>query len=93
MTISGITVDDVATYLRLDDAEDPQLAEVLEAAKQYVLSFTGQTADALDAFPDVAVAVLVLCQDMYDNRTMYAEKTYANRVVDTILSMYRVNFL
>ena len=93
MTISGITVDDVATYLRLDDAEDPQLAEVLEAAKQYVLSFTGQTAEALDAFPDVAVAVLVLCQDMYDNRTMYAEKTYVNRVVDTILSMYRVNFL
>lgn len=93
MTISGITVDDVATYLRLDDAEDPQLAEVLEAAKQYVLSFTGQTAEVLDAFPDVAVAVLVLCQDMYDNRTMYAEKTYANRVVDTILSMYRVNFL
>lgn len=93
MVMSDITTQTVAKYLRLDDATDPLLPDILTAAKQYVVSFTGQTAADLDSFQDVPFAVLVLCQDMYDNRSMYVDKNNVNRVVDTILGMYRINLL
>ena len=93
MVMSAITVQNVAAYLRLDDATDTLLPDILTAAKQYVISYTGQTAAALDTFPDVSIAVMVLCQDMYDNRSMYVDNNNVNRVVNTILDMYRINFL
>ena len=93
MVLSEITIVDVAEYLRLDDATDPLLPGILNAAKQYIVSYTGQTAAALDDFSDVPIAVMVLCQDMYDNRSMYVDKNNVNRVVDTILGMYRINLL
>ena len=37
--------------------------------------------------------VFILCQDMWDNRTLYVDKSNLNKVVDTILGMYSVNLL
>lgn len=91
--MSDITVQNVADYLRLDSAEDAFLTDILDAAKSYVLTYTGQTAEYLDDYPDVSVAVLALSQDMYDHRTMYADKGSINRVVESILGRYRANFL
>lgn len=98
MTFSEVSTADLAEYLRLDDASDSLLAPIIEAARGYVLSYTGQTADDLDAYPDVALALMVLCQDMYDNRAYqltnakYTEGNI-NKTVDTILGMYRINLL
>ena len=42
------------------------------------------------------MAFLVLCQDLYDNRTMYPDTRYAanaNRVVSSILDMHARNLL
>jgi hypothetical protein len=47
----------------------------------------------IDAFEDFVIAVYVLCQDMYDNRSMYVDKTSMNRVVETILGMHSINLL
>ena len=93
MVMSAITTQNVADYLRLDDATDQLLPDILSAAKNYVLSYTGQTAEELDKYPDISIAVMVLCQDMYDNRSMYVDKNNVNRVIDSILGMYRINFL
>ena len=98
MTFSTVTVADVADYLRLDDATDTLLVPILAAAKGFILSYTGQTAEALNAYPDIVVALMVLCQDMYDNRAYQltdAKYTEANinRTVETILGMYRINLL
>lgn len=98
MTFSGVSTADLAEYLRLDDTSDPLLALILESARGYILSYTGQTADDLDVYPDVALALMVLCQDMYDNRayqltdSKYTEGNI-NKTVDTILGMYRINLL
>ena len=93
MVMSEITTQNVADYLRLDDATDQLLPDILSAAKNYVLSYTGQTAEELNKNPDISIAVMVLCQDMYDNRSMYVDKNNVNRVIDSILGMYRINFL
>ena len=41
----------------------------------------------------IVIAVFVLVQDMYDNRSFYVDKSHLNRVVETILSMHSVNLL
>ena len=47
----------------------------------------------LDAFEEFYIVVMVLCQDMYDNRTLYVDKTNLNSVVSSILDMHRTNLL
>ena len=94
--VSEIAMSDLVDYLRLpelDSSEITLLTTILEAAKKYVYSYTGQTEDAIDLLPDCSLAVLCLCQDMYDNRTMYVDKANINETVATILGMYRINLL
>lgn len=47
----------------------------------------------LDGFEDFWLAVMVLCQDMYDNRSYYVDKSNLNKVVSSILDMHRTNLL
>lgn len=105
MKISEITVSDVAKYLRLEtgDYDEAQLRAVMMAARLYMESCTGipavsdiEGAETLDSHEDFWIAYMVLCQDMYDNRTMYPETRYAasaNRVVDSVLGLHRRNLL
>lgn len=47
----------------------------------------------LDAYSDLTIALMVLCQDMYDNRSIYVDKTNINKVVDNILGAHSHNLL
>ena len=99
--VSDIKVKDIAEYLRqeeLDSAETYQLETFLMVAKNYCASFTGipleaEEGESLDDFPDMVLAVYVLVQDMYDNRTMYVDGGSPNMVVQTILNMHTRNGL
>lgn len=92
--VSEITAEDIADYLRIDeltDGDTQTLNNLLEIAKTYIESYTGL--DNLDKYPEFVIVVLILCQDMYDNRTMYVDNTNLNTVVETILGMHSVNLL
>lgn len=96
--VSEITIKDVADYIRLDDYEDRDIETYLNIAKSYISSYTGipvtsEEGESLDDFPDFVIVVYVLCQDMYDNRSMYVEKANVNKVVQTILDMHTRNNL
>lgn len=94
--VSEITVSNLVDYLHLseiDGSETTLLTTILEAAKNYVYSYTGQTEEVIDNLPDCTLAVYCLCQDMFDNRTMYIDKANINETVATILGMYRINLL
>lgn len=93
MVVSKITASDVAAFLRLDDATDPLLVPMMDAAKQFIVDYTGLAAYELDEHKDLYIAYMVLIQDMYDNRAMYVDKDNINRVVDSILFRHRVNFV
>lgn len=87
--VSEITTADIADFIRLgevSDAEEKQLQTFLTVAKDYIANYTA-LAD-LDEYADLVIAVLVLCQDMYDNRTLYIDKNNPNKVVQTILDMH-----
>ena len=87
--VSEITTKDIADYIRLDEvsgAEEIQLQTFLTVAKNYVANYTAL--EDLDEYADLVIAVYVLCQDMYDNRSLYIDKNNPNKVVQTILDMH-----
>lgn len=94
--VSDITVDALADYLRiadLSDADRTLLAAILKAVPSYMSKYTGLTQAQLDESTDFVIAALCLSQDMYDNRTIYADSTNPNPTVQSILDMHCVNLL
>lgn len=94
--VSEITANDIAAYIRLDEVtvdDTNTLNNLLAVAKSFIVNYTGRSEEELDNYPDFVIVVLILCQDMWDNRTLYVEKTNLNKVVETILGMHSVNLL
>lgn len=92
--VSDITYEDLASYLRLSEltADDINTLEnLLIIAKSFISNYTGQT--NLDSYQDFVIAVFVLCQYMWDNRTLYVDTSNLNYVVETILGMHSINLL
>lgn len=93
MKVSEVTPADLAEFLRLDEYQENEMQRILDSVKGYIRDYTGLTDEEIDTHADFLTALLVLCQDMYDNRAMYVEKSNVNRVVESILNMHRVNLL
>ena len=98
MRVSEITVKTLANYLRLDygrldEDEILELATFLQAATRFICDYTGLPEAELDEHETFVIAVFVLVQDMYDNRSFYVDKSQLNQVVETILGMHSVNLL
>ena len=103
MKVSEITAKDIANYLRLSEIseEDEKNIELfLNIAKNYIENYTGIPQksenvedETLDTYSDFVIVVYVLCQDMYDNRTMYVDGKNINNTVKTILDMHTRNNL
>ena len=94
--VSQITVQDLAEYIRLievDQNDENTLNTLFTVSKQFIMGYTGRKEDELDNFPDFVIVVFVLVQDMWDNRTLYVDKTNLNHVVETILGLHSVNLL
>lgn len=92
--VSDITVQDVTEYLRLPEvtaSDQALLNSLIGIAKEYIKNYTGR--DDLDEFQDFVIVVFVLVQDMWDNRTMYVDKSNLNNVIEAILGMHSVNLL
>lgn len=98
MKVSEITVKNLANYLKLDyntlsEEDIMELATFLQAAIRFICDYTGLSESAADEYESFVIAVFVLVQDMYDNRSFYVDKANLNRVVETILGMHSVNLL
>lgn len=94
--VSDITYQDVAEYLRLTEVDANDVAtlnNLINISKSFMANYTGHTIEELDSYNDFIIVVLILCQDMWDNRTLYVDNTNLNKVVDTILGMHSINLL
>ena len=103
--VSEITTRDVADYLRLTEYEEADIETYLNIAKNYISNYTGipewdeyeydddEDVETLDSYADFVIVVYVLCQDMYDNRSMYVDRGNVNKVVQTILDMHTKVYL
>ena len=91
MKVSDITYTDIANYIRLTEVsqeEESLLTNLIGIAKAFIKENTG--VEDLDEFDDFVIVVFILCQDMYDNRTLYVDNTNLNKVVESIIGMYRI---
>ena len=94
--ISDITYSDIADYIRLSEiSEDEQnyLTTLIEVSKNFISNYTGIALNNLDNYIDLIIVVFVLCQSMYDNRSLYVDNSNLNKVVETILGMHQNNLL
>lgn len=86
-----------------DKAEiEKQLKPIMATAKSFISGYTGIKAEKVDEFDedktiddydDFYIVFMVLCQDMYDTRSLYIEKSNVNKTVSCILDMHRRNLL
>lgn len=94
--VSDITAESVAKYLRLDEVSEEEkntLTTLISIATSYIKSYTGLDDDGVDKYHEFVIVVLILCQDMWDNRTMYVDSKDINNTVQSILAMHSVNLL
>ena len=92
MKVSDITYQDIADYIRLyevSNEEQSLLNNLIGIAKAFVKENTG--VEDLDEFDDFVIVIFILCQDMYDTRSLYVDKTNLNHVVESILGMHSLN--
>ena len=92
--VSDITVKDIADYLRLAEQSEEDtnfLNKCLEIAKSYIKSYTG--VEDLDTKADFVICVYLLCQDMYDNRSLYNDKPQPNKTFEMILNLHCGNLI
>lgn len=94
--VSDITVKCVVDYLRLDEvaeSENDTLTMLISIATSFIKSYTGLDDADVDKYPEFVIVVLILCQDMWDNRTMYVDSKDLNNTVQSILAMHSINLL
>jgi len=92
MKVSDITYNEIADYIRLTEVsqeDETLLTALIGIAKAFIKENTG--VEDLDEFDDFVIVVFILCQDMYDTRALYVDKTNLNKVVETILGMHSLN--
>ena len=92
--VSEVTANDVADYLNITEltaSDTNTLNTLMTVAKAYMTKYTGQT--DLDIGSDLVIVLLILVQDMWDNRTLYVDSSNLNKVVESILGLYSINLL
>lgn len=92
MKASEITPENASDFLKLDDVPE-NMEMYIKGAKAYVCSYTSLKEQEFDEYEDITLAILVLIQDMHDNRAMYVDKSNVNKVVESILDMHRRNLV
>ena len=96
MKVSEITAQDVLDLARIDaDATDKGLIEKMfrPAAITHIQGYCGLSADEMDKYADLPIAVCALCAHMYDNRSMVVDSEKENRVVREIMEKYSKNLI
>ena len=94
--VSDITANDLAEYIRLDEINASDLntlSNLQSVATDYICKYTGIAKSELDDAVDLIIVVLILVQDMWDNRVMYVDGNNLNKTVETILNLHSVNLL
>ncbi|NFE74390.1 phage gp6-like head-tail connector protein [Clostridium botulinum] len=95
--VSEITTNELIRYCNAYDDEQThkELELILIAVKAYIKNYTGVDEETLNEYEDVTLAVLVLVNEMYDNRSYSTNMTVnvLNPIVESILNMHRINLL
>lgn len=93
MKLSEVTLDVVKRHIGVSEEDDAAMSLYWMAAKAQALSYTGLSEEEADKLPDVTVAALALCSDLYTYRNAAGETAALNPTVKMILDMHSRNLL
>lgn len=96
MKISEITVQDLIEYAREcnDDQEIiKSFNNILVASKAYIKGYTGLSEEQMDTKEDLTIALMVLANEMHENRIFTVKDDKVNVVIKSILDMHSINLL
>lgn len=98
LVASELTKETICCHLRIDPsmidgAEWHYIQALHRSAIDYVSIHCHRSYEYIDKHEDLAIAVLVLISDLYDERGMYVDSSHSNRTVETILSHHDQNFI
>lgn len=94
MKVSELSAQTLRDYLHVDS--DENVSMYLEGAISYVKQYAGfESDDEMNATDDVAICVLAVASDMFDQRQTQVgvNNSYINRLVDSMLFMHSKNLL
>lgn len=95
-TISDITLEDVASYLRIDDVEPvtTELQMAMGASLAFIVKRTGRSETYVRSQPDLAYSYLGLIAEMYENRQLTVKGTwFKNDLILDAIDAHAVNLL
>ena len=91
--INEVTTDLLINYCNAY-SEDSTLLEIFrDASISHIKSYTGLTIEEINTMDDLTVALLVLVNGMFDNRSVEADKGKINLILDSILGLHSKNLL
>lgn len=94
MKISEVTISELKGYANCyHDMDDNLWAAILIGAKQFIVNYTGLALEDLDAHEDMTIALLILCNEMYDNRMVHVEFNKLGFVISNLLNAHSTNLL
>lgn len=96
MKLKKVDENFLCDYLKIDEPdlyEKQNVKMAFEAAKEYIKNQTGINDEVLYSKDDLTIAVLVLTEDMYENRRYYVDNANMNEVVKNIIYQYSENLL
>lgn len=102
MKVKNITKNYLASYMRLElenfenadrKKEEKFLEDLILSAKKIICSHNGLTEEEVNESDELAIAVCILCSEMYERRTMILDKDSSNKVFETILGLSDENLL
>lgn len=94
MKISEVTTTDLKEYAHVYNNDDDKLfSNILAACKSYIKNYTGLSIEQMDTKEDLTIALMVLSNEMYDNRTFTVQDDKVNKVIKSILDMHSINLL
>lgn len=94
MKISEVTITDLKEYANIDhDYDDKIFSNILLSSKAYIKSYTGLNQEQIDEKEELTIALMILCNEMYENRIYTVENDKGNKIVNSILDMHSINLL
>jgi hypothetical protein len=103
MLISEVSINDLKQYANVYHNEDDNLfTTILAAGKQFISTYTGLPlapdpingiTESTDSHEDLTIALMVISNEMYDNRAFVVDNTKLNFVIKQILDSHSINYL
>lgn len=94
MKISEVTITDLKEYANVDhDYDNNIFSSILLSSKSYIKSYTGLNEEQIDSKEELTIALMILCNEMYENRIYTVENDKVNKIVNSILDMHSINLL